>query len=184
MIYEIWKDIPGYEGLYQVSNLGRVKTLSRYVKYKNTNRFRKGRIMKSKLENCGYYRICLNKDSHKKLYLINRLVASAFLGLDLNDLTIQVNHKDWDKTNNNFDNLELTTKRENLSYHNRKTTSKYVGVSYFSNTNKWRSRIVINKKTIYLGHYYTEQEAHQAYLEALEKYGIKNKYATKIKETI
>lgn len=95
---EIWKDIKGYEGLYQVSNLGRIKS---FHKYRTTNR-----IMKPRLKR-GYYQIGLRKDSKRKWYSIHRLVAQAFI-LNSNNYPI-INHKDGNKLNNNVDNLEWCT---------------------------------------------------------------------------
>lgn len=89
---EVWKDIYGYEGLYQVSNLGRVKSL---IKHNGTNE----RILKPRMNNCGYLEVCLCKDGKQKMHLVHRLVAQAFIEND--DLfKTQINHIDENKTNN------------------------------------------------------------------------------------
>lgn len=114
---EIWKDIKGYEGLYQVSNLGRIKSLERYVNTnKNYELFIRERILKQTSNN-GYMRVELNKDGKGISYLVHRLVAEAFLN-DYNKC-LQVNHKNGIKNDNNIGNLEMVTAKENQihSYH-------------------------------------------------------------------
>lgn len=109
--YEIWKDIPGYEGIYQVSNLGRIKSIDRYIYFINngtpTKKFHKGRILKQDIDEDGYYRINLRYNNKDKRYGVHRLVASAFISNDKNLPT--VNHKDGNKQNNSVENLEWAT---------------------------------------------------------------------------
>lgn len=100
---EIFKDIEGYEGLYQISNFGNVKSL----------RFGKEKILKERTIN-GYLAVNLHKDGKKKSYLVHRLVASAFLP-NPNNL-LQVNHIDEVKTNNRVDNLEWCSAKYNVNY--------------------------------------------------------------------
>ena len=99
---EIWKDIEGYEGLYQVSNMGRVRSLRRNI------------ILKSKRETNEYERVVLSTNNIPKLYSIHRLVAMAFIP-NPNNYPI-VNHKDEDRTNNRVDNLEWCTQKYNVNY--------------------------------------------------------------------
>lgn len=106
-IKEIWKDIPEYEGLYQINNLGNVKSLYNY---------RKGNILKPRLKR-GYYQIGLRKNNKRKWYAIHRLVAQTFIP-NPNNLP-QINHKDEDKLNNKVDNLEWCTASYNNSYGTR-----------------------------------------------------------------
>lgn len=105
---EIFKDIAGYEGLYQVSNLGNVKS------------FHKGkeRILKPGIEQWGYYHVILCKDGIQQKYRLHRLVAEVFLQ-NPNNLP-EVNHKDENKKNNRVDNLEWCTS----SYNKRFSRSK------------------------------------------------------------
>ena len=105
---EIWKPIKGYEGLYQVSNFGRVKSL----------KFGKEKILKqSKNKKTGYLHVVLCKNGILKTFRVHRLVAEAFLD-NPNNLPC-VNHKDENKTNNNVDNLEWCNAKYNLNYGNR-----------------------------------------------------------------
>lgn len=110
---EIWKDIKGYEGLYQVSNLGRVKSLPRVVNHGNYVYKRRGRI-KLSFNSKGYDFIKLHKDTHRKVYLVHRLVAEAFIP-NPNNFAV-VNHKDGVKTNNFVDNLEWCTASDNTKH--------------------------------------------------------------------
>ena len=107
---EIWKDIEGFEGLYQVSNLGKVKSL-------NYNHTKKEKILKHGSDRVGYLRVNLCKEGKRKTYQVHRLVAQAFIP-NLENKP-QVNHKDEDKTNNKVENLEWMTRRENINYGTR-----------------------------------------------------------------
>ena len=108
---EEWRDIEGYEGLYQVSNLGRVKSL----KYRG----HKGciGILTPRLDGKEYKTVALYKEGKVRNTKIHRLVAQAFIPNPNN--YPQVNHKDEDKTNNNVDNLEWCTNEYNHNYGTR-----------------------------------------------------------------
>lgn len=109
---EIWKDIKNYEGSYQVSNLGRVRSLERYVITKKGYRLHiEQKIINQRTSNCGYKRVELNKNGKSKAYSIHRLVAQAFL-VDFNE-NLQVNHKNGIKSDNRLENLEMLTASEN-----------------------------------------------------------------------
>lgn len=99
---EVWKDIEGYEGLYQVSTLGRVKSLAR-------ERVSKDKILKS--SGVRYKLVCLYKSGIVKYVKVHRLVANAFISNPENKP--QVNHKDGNKFNNSVSNLEWATSKEN-----------------------------------------------------------------------
>lgn len=115
---EIWKDIAGYEGMYQVSNLGRVKSLARITK----NQYGKqDYILKTKKSDNGYISIGLFKNNKQEILLVHRLVAQAFVP-NPNDYPI-VNHKDEDSTNNNANNLEWCTYEYNNNYGTRSLRS-------------------------------------------------------------
>lgn len=111
---EIWVDIIDYEGFYQVSNLGRVRSLDRITKHSEGNiRTIKGKILKIQINNKrnGYCEISLHKDGKEKRFRLNRLVAIHFIP-NPNNLP-EVNHIDGIKENNNIDNLEWVTSIEN-----------------------------------------------------------------------
>lgn len=104
---EIWQDIEGYKGLYQVSNKGNVKSL----------KYGKERILKPGIDRDGYYKIMLYNNSVRKTFRLNRLVAQAFIpNLDNKP---QVNHLDENKLNNCVDNLSWTTAKENNNHGTR-----------------------------------------------------------------
>lgn len=108
---EIWKDIMGYEDLYQVSNLGRIKSLRQCTKHHKEKEY----ILKPSLANNGYCQVTLYRNpSDKRKFLVHRLVANAFLD-NPNNLP-QVNHKDENPTNNRADNLEWCTAKYNNLY--------------------------------------------------------------------
>ena len=101
---EVWKPIKGYEGLYEVSNKGRVKSFSRKEPF----------ILKYNVTEDGYYRVCLYKNTKYKKHLVHRLVAQAFIENPMN--LEMINHKDEDKTNNCVENLEWCTHSYNQKY--------------------------------------------------------------------
>lgn len=113
---EIWKDIKGFEGYYQISNLGRAKALERKVKNGNRIIIRKGHILKQ-YKRGKYYSVNLNKNGINKLYTVHRLVAEAFIPNPENKPT--VNHKNPvtdDLCDNTVENLEWATYSENNKY--------------------------------------------------------------------
>lgn len=114
---EIWKDIPGYEGSYQVSNLGRVKSLSRAItqlqKGRTVSHKLKGKILKTFCTGCGYDMVNLGS-SRGRSKLVHRLVAEAFLSNPENKL--QVNHINGDKQDNKAENLEWASPSENMHH--------------------------------------------------------------------
>ena len=115
MSNEIWKDIPNYEGIYQASNLGQVKSLKKKKKKKNGSLVTvKERILKLKLTHRGYYRVDLWKQSIGKHYKVHRLVWEAFNGPIPEGL--QVNHINEVKTDNRLSNLNLMTCKENSNW--------------------------------------------------------------------
>lgn len=164
---EYWKDVPNYEGLYQVSNLGNVKSLSRYRGGKSKNYLLPEKLLKIKINNHGRLCVNLSKDGDAKTFIVHQLVAIAFLGHKPNGHTIVVDHIDNNKLNNNLNNLQLITARENITKDMKGFTSKYPGVFLDKRKNKWRSQITINKKKKHLGYFKNEKDAGIAYKNEL-----------------
>ena len=104
---QVWKDIPGYEGVYQVSNTGKVRSLN----YRGTG---KTKILKQSTSKHGYKKVVLYKNKKGKTYLVHRLIAQTFIPNPNN--WPQVNHKDENKTNNVAWNLEWCTSKYNNNY--------------------------------------------------------------------
>lgn len=115
---EIWKDINGYVGYYQVSNFGRVKSLTRIIEGKNGKiQTKHGQIIKHQLNsNTGRPEIKLYKNGKCKLFKVYRLVAEHFVENDDKENKVTVNHLDGDILNCRWDNLEWTTYSENLQH--------------------------------------------------------------------
>jgi hypothetical protein len=116
MTIEIWKDVTGYEGLYEVSNFGRVRTHKNKVTYSELHgeRHWKQRILKPKSSKTREPRVTLWKNKISKDFLVHRLVAEAFIPNPDNKPT--VNHIDGDPNNNHFENLEWATYKENNNH--------------------------------------------------------------------
>ena len=109
---EIWKDVKGYEGSYQVSNLGNVKSLDRIITHRNGRKFNvKGKMLTPKKHTGGYSQVCLSKRNYR---YIHRLVAEVFIPNPEN--LPEVNHKDENKKNNHAENLEWCTSKYNTNY--------------------------------------------------------------------
>lgn len=109
---EIWKDIPGYEGIYQISNQGRVKSCDRYAKGRSKlGRWLKGRIKAIHTANNGYPTVSVCKESQQSCFLVHRLIAEAFIPNPLGKKCI--NHINGVRTDNRIENLEWCTYSEN-----------------------------------------------------------------------
>jgi len=165
---EIYKDIIDYEGIYQVSNFGNVKSLSRIIfnkgKYPVTS---KEKILKPAIDSHGYLHLNLFKNGKRKTRSIHQLVAETFLNHIPCGHKLVVNHKDFNILNNHVNNLEIVTNRENCNKKHLKSTSEYVGVSWSNTFNKWQTHITIDGKIKNLGYFIDELEAAKAYLKVL-----------------
>ena len=141
---EIWKDIEGYEGIYQVSNTGKVKSLDRKV----WNYTKKGRVLKMHNNGHGYYNLSLhgNGKDEKHAY-VHILVAKAFIPNPNN--YEQVNHKDFNKSNNCVDNLEWVSRKQNVLHYRESAYSKKIEKTKQKRfTSKTLKRIYDNKAKI------------------------------------
>lgn len=122
---EIWKDITGYKGIYQISNHGRLR---RIWKKSRRNPEGKLKILNCSLSNDGYCKADLWKNKKRKTYRIHRLVSFEFIENPLNKP--QVNHIDGNKINNHVDNLEWCTCSENIKHAYKTGLKKFTGKIY------------------------------------------------------
>ena len=170
---ETWKDIPGYERLYQVSDLGRVRSLDREVKDSRWgSRRHKGRVLRPSPDTKGYLMVGLSKNGKTKTQKIHQLVAISFLNHKPCGQKQVVDHIDNNPQNNILDNLQLITQRENASKDKTGGTSKYVGVYWYKNYQKWKASITINGKIKHVGYFDSEYDAHLAYQNELAKISV------------
>lgn len=156
IIMEIWKSVKDYEGIYEVSDLGNVRSL----------KFGKKKLL-SFGTGKGYYNVSLYLNGVRKCVDVHKLVAIAFLNHKPNGFVLVVDHKDFNRKNNNKDNLEIITTRKNTNKKHIKSSSEYVGVCWNKRAKKWKSSIRINKKRYHLGYFTNELEAYNKYLFAL-----------------
>jgi hypothetical protein len=157
---EWWKPILNYEGLYEVSSLGRIKSLKRFTNRKKGTKKQliHEKYLKPGMGTNGYLGLGLTKDGKTTSKMIHRLVIEAFYGRK--ELT--VNHKKLgNKLDNRLQNLEYSTQRENSQHYfaSKKFTSDVTGVSYNKKNKVWRVFIRFLGKQYYLGMYKTEQKA-------------------------
>lgn len=157
---ENWKEVPNYNGVYLISDLGNVKS-------KNSN---KGKLkdfyveLKKSKDFYGYYNVNLCKDKIRTKTKIHQLVALVFLGYEKqkNDGLV-IDHINNISTDNRACNLQIITHRENLSKDKKREKSSFVGVDFKKSAKRWRAQIFINGKSKHLGYFNTEIEANNAY---------------------
>lgn len=174
---EIWKPIINYEGYYEISNKGNIRSLDRIINLKNGfTRNEKGKTMKIGISHKNYKYVNLSKNSKNTQYEIHRLLAINFLE-NINNFNI-VNHIDGNTLNNNLNNLEWCNIRENATHGNlfKNKTSKYPCVYKPKNSNKFLAEINHNKEKIYLGSFDTELIAYEEVLKYKKDNNIINKY--------
>lgn len=140
MTMENWKDITGYEGFYQVSNKGRIKSLKRTIKHPHSGTMTVfERILKPNTVAFGYQQVKLSIEGERKSLYIHVLVCQEFIGEK--EIGFEVNHIDEDKTNNELENLEYLTSKENNNYGSR------IYRMVEKNTNGKKSKAIIGTHT-------------------------------------
>jgi hypothetical protein len=152
---EIWKDVPTYEGEYQVSNNGKVRSLK-------TNKELKQALSSN------YWSVTLSQNGKTKGKRVHQLVAMAFLNHKPSGFKLVIDHIDNNKLNNSLENLQILTHRQNTS--KRKNASKYTGVCWHKIKKQFIASIQIKGKINHLGYFDNEYEAHLAYQAKLSEY--------------
>lgn len=160
-VMEIWKDIPNYEGIYQVSSLGRVKSLGNDKK-------KQEKVLKP-AKTRGYMQVILRKNKVQKTITVHQLVAIAFLGHVPCGHRLEVDHINSIKHDNRLENLQILSHRDNSTKGQKQGTSKYRGVSWCKSNKKWVANIRINNKLKFLGYFIIEEEASRVYQNKLKE---------------
>lgn len=161
---EVWKPVLDYEGLYEVSNLGNVKSF----------KFGRENLLKPNINKRGYYFIILSKQGKSKNFTIHRLVWEAFNG----KTSLDIDHiVEGNKLDNRLINLQAISRRQNVSKYceYKKMSSSFTGVCWSKKAKKWFSSIHFNKKTFNLGFFEDELVAAKAYIIALNTIKIYKK---------
>ena len=170
---EVWKDIHGYEGYYQVSNFGRARSLDRTVEFSDgRKRFYKGKVLSPRMSS-GYKLVDLKVNGRRKTFKFSQLVAMAFLGHKPDGYKLVVDHINGNRLDDRVENLRVVTNRANTStcfrINNGTLSSKHVGVHWDIKSLKWRSSIHYDGINIHLGLFDNEVGASNAYQKALSK---------------
>lgn len=164
---EIWKDIPGYEGLYQVSDRGRVKSVARVIEKSNGSKHTvTEKLLSLPTDKQGYVVVVLFDKGKRKHFMVHKLVAICFLDHEPDGHKLVVDHVDHNKSNNRLENLRLVSQRENCNHRKKVGTSKYPGVCWHKKDKQWRSIITIDGKQKYLGQFKCEEKAAETYRQA------------------
>jgi hypothetical protein len=158
---EQWKDIPNYEGIYQASDLGRIKSLKRFVE-SNNKQIIKDTILKASLNTKGYPALGLSKNNHRKILTVHRIIAMTFLGLTKDTIGV-CDHIDNNRQNNKLSNLQIISSRLN-SKKDAKNKTNYNGVK--KSQHKFCAYIKVNGKNLSLGTFDSPLEANKKYEEA------------------
>ena len=157
---EEWRDIPGYDGLYQVSNLGNVLSV------------RRKKMLKPAMSK-GYKVVVLCDNAVRRTISIHKIVAMSFLNHKPCGMNKVVDHIDGNTLNNDVSNLQIISHRGNIQKANRKDkSSKFTGVSFHKRRQLYRAYININKVNIHLGFYDNDIDASKAYEDALKRVKI------------
>jgi hypothetical protein len=170
---EIWKDIKNFEGRYQVSNTGKVRSLDRVIVCSNhKERCFKGCILSTTNKKSKYKSITLTEPGYRRTNFCHVLVASHFI--DDIPKGMSVNHKDSNTLNNHVDNLEIVSIRDNTRHamNKKDTSSRHIGVYWDKKPRKWKASIHINGSGKNLGRFKHEEDAKKAVDAFIKKMNI------------
>lgn len=166
---EIWRDIKDFEGIYQVSNLGRVRSLARWIKRKDGKTiYRKGRILKPQTGS-GYQTVYFRVGNKQKWFYVHRLVAEAFIPNP--DNLPQVNHINENRMDNRVENLEWCSQRYNINYGTaieRQIKTK-IALGFYKDYTGWKEDDIIEDRKKRQKKYYQDNKE-RIIAKSLENY--------------
>jgi hypothetical protein len=162
---EFWKDLIGYEGLYQVSSMGRVKSLG-------NDKTRREKLLKPTSDGKGYLKVSLSLNKKRTTTRVHQIVAITFLNHKPCGHDLVVDHINDNRSDNRVDNLQIVTQRFNVRKTQGSDSSKYKGVCWTKANEKWSASISIKNKKKHLGFFNTELEASEAYQNAVNQINI------------
>ena len=157
---EEWKDIPNYKGLYRVSSYGNVMS-NHSGEWRMLKPFKRGRKH--------YLAVILTKDKKRTTISNHQLVAMAFMGHKRNGMVDIIDHIDDDVFNNHVSNLAVVDNRTNVCKGLKRRSSKYFGVGWCKGRSVWVAKISVKNRTVNLGRFDNEYDAHLAYQKALKE---------------
>ncbi|GAF76189.1 unnamed protein product [marine sediment metagenome] len=167
---ELFVSVKGYKGLYEISNIGRVKSLAKtwYVGV-GKKRTKPETILKPVLNKNGYLTVVLCDNRKRKTCLVHHLVFDHYCDEQREGREKQVDHRDANKINNYYKNLQIITQRRNVSKGFQQSGRELpTGATLHKQTNKYMSRIRINGENKHLGLFKTAEEASVVYQKALQ----------------
>lgn len=156
---EIFKPIPDYDGTFEVSNFGNIRSIRNGII----------RNLKPSNDGHGYLCICLTKNNIRKTFKVHQLVAVTFLNHKPCGHKLVIDHINDIKNDNRVENLQIITNRQNAYKTQGKYSSKYKGVHWDKKSKKWVSRTRINGKTTCIGLFDNEYDAHLAYINTIKQ---------------
>ena len=175
---EIWKAIPSYEGLYEASTAGRIKSCDRIVphsKDSSDSRVLNGKLLRYGYNTRGYQLVVLSKNGKTTTKHVHVLIAITFLD-HIPKSGFIVEHDDEDKNNNSLSNIKIRTQRVNVVKHiSLKKDFETIGTTKISD-GRYKASIYVNGKTKNLGVFQTRKLAHNAYLQEFNKINQTNIY--------
>lgn len=161
MTKEVWKDVIGYEGYYQVSNLGKIKSITRFTSH---NRLLKEHLLKPAISKYGYYRVTLSKGNKKINKCIHRLIALVFIENPNN--YPEVNHINGIKTDNRVENLEWVTCQQNIQH------AFKMGLSFVQGSETHHKAKLTQKQVDYIRKNYKFRDKNFGATALAKKFGI------------
>lgn len=169
---EEWKDIKGYEGIYLISNFGRVLSLYRFRSNGKQGYFQLTKMLKPSMTTTGYYKVDLKKDNKRENYKVHRLVAEYFVPNPYKLDT--VNHKDGNPLNNHFENLEWCNQSDNILH------ALETGLTTFFDIDKRTLEYLYIEKNMTPNEIGVMLGVSRVPIDAkIEEYGIKKEFVTK-----